>query len=41
MKRAGALWPCLAGWPNLSRAVHRAAMGKRSRPDVAAFLLEW
>lgn len=41
MKRAGGLWPLLVGWPNLCRALERAAAGKRSRPDVARFLLEW
>ncbi len=41
MKRAGGLWPELVSWSNLCRALHRAALGKRGRPDVAAFLLEW
>ena len=39
MKRVGGLWPDLTSFPNLLRAAHRAAAGKRSRPDVAAFLL--
>jgi len=41
MKRSGGLWPQIVSWPNLCMAVHRAALGKRSRPDVAAYLLEW
>ncbi len=41
MKRAGGLWPVLNSWVNLSLALHRAALGKRSRPDVALFLLDW
>jgi len=41
VKRAGGLWPVLVSWQNLSTALHRAALGKRSRPDVAGFLLEW
>ena len=41
MKRAGDLWDSLLSWPNLTLAVKRAALGKRSRPDVAAFLLDW
>jgi len=40
MKRVGNLWPELISFPNLLRAAQRAAAGKRSRPDVAAFLLE-
>lgn len=40
MKRHGGLWPLVTGWPNLEEAARRAALGKRSRPDVAAFLLE-
>ncbi|MEZ5355838.1 MAG: hypothetical protein R2762_24655 [Bryobacteraceae bacterium] len=32
------LWPKLTGLPNLFDAAHRAAAGKKSRPDVAAFL---
>lgn len=30
----------MTGWPNLKEAARRAALGKRSRSDVAAFLLE-
>jgi hypothetical protein len=43
MKRIGGLWAELISFPNLLRAAHRAAAGKRSRPDVAAFRLnqEW
>ena len=40
MKRAGNLWPELISFPNLLLAAQRAAAGKRSRPDVAAFLLD-
>lgn len=38
MKRVGGLWETLTSWPNLVEAAHRAALGKRSRPDVAEFL---
>jgi len=41
MKRIGGLWRHLVSWPNLCTALHLAARGKRSRPDVARFLLEW
>ena len=43
MKRAGKLWPHLISFPNLLVAARRAAAGKRTRPDVARFLmnLEW
>jgi retron-type reverse transcriptase len=41
MNRTGQLWERLVSWPNLRDAVHRAALGKRGRPDVAAFLLDW
>jgi len=41
VKRGGGLWPTLVSWQNLSTALHRAALGKRSRTDVAGFLLEW
>jgi hypothetical protein len=41
MKRAGGLWPALTSWPNLVAALQRAACGKRTRPDVAQFLLDW
>ena len=40
MKRLGNLWPELISFPNLLRAACRAAAGKRTRPDVAAFLLD-
>ncbi len=38
MKRIGNLWDALLGWENLYEAARRAALGKRKRPDVAAFL---
>jgi hypothetical protein len=41
MKRIGGLWPELVSWSNLSSALQRAARGKRKRPDVAQFLLNW
>lgn len=41
MKRAGGLWPALVSWENLALALRRAALGKRKRPDVAEFLLNW
>ena len=43
MKRVGNLWGRLISFPNLLTAGQRAAAGKRTRPDVAAFLLdlEW
>jgi retron-type reverse transcriptase len=41
VKRSGNLWPELVSWRNLALAVKRAALGKRSRPDVADFLLHW
>jgi len=40
VKRLGNLWPELISFPNLLRAACRAAAGKRTRPDVAAFLLD-
>jgi len=40
MKRAGGLWPRLTCWDNLFTAAHTAASCKRSRPDVAAYLLD-
>jgi RNA-directed DNA polymerase len=40
MKRVGNLWPGLISFANLVRALRRAARGKRSRPDVAAFLFD-
>jgi retron-type reverse transcriptase len=39
MKRAGNLWPQLISFPNLLLAARRAAAGKRTRADVARFLL--
>ena len=40
MKRIGNLWPELTSFANLLDSAHAAAAGKRSRPDVAAFLLD-
>jgi len=40
MKRTGNLWPQLITWTNLFNAAAKAAAGKRSRPDVAAYLLD-
>jgi len=39
LKRAGNLWRQLTSFENLLQAAHRAAAGKRRRPDVAAFLM--
>ena len=39
MRRAGGLWDELVSFPNFLLAARRAAAGKRSRPDVAQFLL--
>ena len=39
MKRHGRLWPGLVSFANLLAAARRAAAGKRSRPDVAFFLM--
>jgi len=39
MRRIGNLWPTLVSWRNLFGAAHAAARGKRSRPDVATFLM--
>ena len=39
MKRAGNLWPELTSFGNLLESARAAAAGKRSRPDVAAFLM--
>jgi hypothetical protein len=39
MKRVGGLWDTLVWFGNLHEALRRAALGKRKRPDVAAFLL--
>ncbi len=41
MTRVGGLWPLLTSWPNLVQALERAALGKRSRPDVARFVIDW
>ena len=38
MKRALIRLDDIASWPNLTRAVERAARGKRARPEVVAFL---
>jgi hypothetical protein len=40
VKRVGGLWPQLISFANLLLAARRAAAGKRTRPDVAAFLLD-
>ncbi|MGA3025732.1 MAG: reverse transcriptase/maturase family protein [Bryobacteraceae bacterium] len=39
MKRVGGLWDTLVSFDNVHEAARRAALGKRRRPDVAAFLL--
>ncbi|MCC7155285.1 MAG: hypothetical protein IT161_11980 [Bryobacterales bacterium] len=39
MKRTGWLWPQLVSFENLVEAARRAALGKKSRPDAAGFLL--
>jgi retron-type reverse transcriptase len=39
MKRAGGLWDTLVSFENMHEAARRAALGKKKRPDVAAFLL--
>lgn len=39
MKRVGGLWPQVVSFENLICAARAAARGKRSRPDVAWFLL--
>ncbi len=39
MKRVGNLWPQIVSFQNLLGAARDAARGKRSRPDVAWFLL--
>lgn len=39
MKRVGDLWDDLVSFGNLLAAAEAAAAGKRTRPDVAAFLL--
>lgn len=40
MKRVGGLWPEIVSFSNLLHAAEKAAAGKRTRPDVAAFLLD-
>ncbi|NWF84545.1 MAG: RNA-dependent DNA polymerase [Bryobacteraceae bacterium] len=40
MKRIGGLWPKLTSFENLHRAAHNAALGKKGRSDVAAFMLD-
>jgi retron-type reverse transcriptase len=39
MRRVGNLWPRLVSLENLFEAAHKAALGKRSRPDVSRFLM--
>jgi RNA-directed DNA polymerase len=39
VKRVGSLWPEVVSFQNLLGAASDAARGKRSRPDVASFLL--
>jgi len=39
MKRVGGLWETLVSFENMHEAARRAALGKKKRPDVAAFLL--
>jgi len=39
MKRTGNLWDTLVSWENLHEAARRAALGKKRRSDVAAFVL--
>lgn len=39
MKRVGGLWETVVSFANLHEAARRAALGKRKRPDVAAFLM--
>lgn len=40
MKRVGGLFEKIVDFENLRLAAHTAALGKRSRPDVASFLLD-
>jgi len=40
VSRVDTLWPQLVSFENLLQAAHGAARGKRSRPDVATFLLD-
>jgi len=39
MKGVGGLWETVVSFENLHEAARRAALGKRTRPDVAAFLM--
>ncbi|MGO9257591.1 MAG: reverse transcriptase domain-containing protein [Bryobacteraceae bacterium] len=39
MRRIGGLWETVVSFENLHEAARRAALGKRKRPDVAAFLM--
>jgi retron-type reverse transcriptase len=39
MRRVGNLWPQVVSLENLFEAAHKAALGKRSRPDVSRFLM--
>ncbi|SPE40808.1 hypothetical protein SBA3_3930002 [Candidatus Sulfopaludibacter sp. SbA3] len=39
MKRVGGLWETVVSFENLHEAARRASLGKRRRPDVAAFLM--
>lgn len=40
MNRRGNLWPGLTAFSNLVQAAKNAAVGKRTRPDVASFILD-
>ncbi len=40
MKRVGGLWSAVTSWENLFEALRRAALGKKKRPEVAAFLFD-
>jgi retron-type reverse transcriptase len=40
MKRVGGLWETVVSFENLHEAARRAALGKRKRQDVAAFLMD-
>ncbi len=39
-KRVGGLWSAVTSWENLFEALRRAALGKKKRPEVAAFLFD-
>ncbi len=39
MRRVGNLWPSLVSWRNLYTSAYVAARGKKTRPDVATFLM--